>query len=216
MFSGLSFPFRARRLSQARVLLAGLLGSLAIVALSGGSAHAALLSTSTCDNATLSQPFLPWGDTNDYKLVPGGNFEGSLAGWTLSGGARVVAGSEPYGATGALGANSLYLPAGASVQSPYTCVNAAYPSFRLFGRTNGLLSTVVVQVVYKLPLLGPVGIPVGTIALSGSWQPTLPMLTASAIPGLVSGGTAQVSLKFTALTGSSQIDDVFVDPRCRW
>jgi len=127
-----------------------------------------------------------------------------------------VSGSEPFRATGTVGRSSLYLPAGASAQSPYTCVNAAYPSFRFFGRNNGLLSTVLVQVVYKLPLMGPVAIPVGTVALDGSWQPTLSMLTASAIPGLLNGGTADVSLKFTALTGSSQIDDVFVDPRCSW
>jgi hypothetical protein len=39
------------------------------------------------------------------------------------------------------------------------------------------------------------------------------MLTASAVPGALTGGTAQVALRFTALLGASQIDDVFVDPR---
>jgi len=85
----LSFPFHAPRLSRGRVLLAGLLGSLAIAALASSSAHAALISTASCDNVTLAQPFRPWGDTNEYKLVPGGDFEGSLSGWTLRGGARV-------------------------------------------------------------------------------------------------------------------------------
>jgi hypothetical protein len=42
------------------------------------------------------------------------------------------------------------------------------------------------------------------------------MLTLAAVPGLLTGGTSQVALRFTALTGSSQIDDVFVDPRMRW
>ena len=51
--------------------------------------HAALINTDPCDNATLTQPFLPWGDSNSYKLVPGGDFEGSMSGWTLSGGATV-------------------------------------------------------------------------------------------------------------------------------
>lgn len=36
-----------------------------------------------------------------------------------------------------------------------------------------------------------------------------------ALPSL-SGGTAQVALRFTELTGSSQIDDVYVDPRMHW
>jgi hypothetical protein len=184
--------------------------------LSAAPAQAALVSTGACDSATLSQPFASSGDTNDYKLVPGGSFESGTTGWTLSGGAKVIAGSEPYGATGSVGKSSLYLPGGASVQSPYTCVNAAYPSLRLFARNNSLLSTLLVQLVYSNPLVGLVPIPVGAVALSGQWKPSLPMLTASAVPGLLSGGTTQVALRFTALLGSSQIDDVFVDPRMRF
>ncbi|MGH2888542.1 MAG: hypothetical protein ACRDNJ_02840, partial [Solirubrobacteraceae bacterium] len=130
--------------------------------------------------------------------------------------ASIVAGSEPYGATGSTGSFSLDLPAGSSATSPFTCVNAAYPSFRFFGRNNGLLSTMAVSVVYRVPLLGEVAVPVGVSALSWGWHPSLPMLTASAVTGLLSGGTTQVALRFTSLLGNSQIDDVFVDPRCRW
>jgi hypothetical protein len=181
---------------------------------SAAPAQAALISTGACNEATLSQPFLQWGDTNSYELVPGGDFEGSLAGWALSGGAQRVAGSEPYGVTGSVGAYSLALPAGASAQSPPTCVNASYPSFRFFARNDGLTATVLVQVVYETPL-GAVALPLGAVALSGEWQPTLPMLTGSVAGGLLSGGTAELALRFTAVGGSSQIDDVFVDPRMR-
>jgi hypothetical protein len=194
-------------------IVGAVISCLGIAVLSGAPARAALISTDACDNSALTEPFAPWQDTSLYKLVPGGSFEGGASGWTLSGGARIVAGSEPYGATGSVGKSSVDLPAGASVQSPFTCVDAAYPTFRFFGRNNGLLSTVAVSVVYKLPLLGPVGLPVGVFALGGTWQPSLPMLTASAVTGLLSGGTTNVALRFTALTGNSQIDDVFVDPR---
>jgi hypothetical protein len=68
---------------------------------------------------------------------------------------------------------------------------------------------VLVQAVVKVPLVGQVAVPVGTLSLSGSWQPSATMLTAS---GLTS---ADLALRFTALTGSSQIDDVFIDPRMR-
>jgi hypothetical protein len=175
-------------------------------------AGAALVKTDTCNEAALSQPFARWGDDSSYELVPGGDFEGSLAGWSLSGGAERVAGSEPYGATGAVGSHSLQLPAGASAQSPFTCVDAAYPTFRFFARNDTLLSTVLVQVVYQTPL-GTLALPLGAVALSGSWQPTLPMLTGSVVLGLLSGGTAEAALRFTAVAGPSQIDDVFVDPR---
>jgi hypothetical protein len=88
--------------------------------------------------------------------------------------------------------------------------------FRFFGRNNGLLSIVAVSIVYKEPLLGAVAVPIGTVALTGSWAPSSQMLTLSAVQGLVNGlltgKTPQVALRFTAVTGSSQIDDVFIDP----
>jgi hypothetical protein len=196
--------------------LVGLVVSaLGIAALSGAPAHAALINTDACDNAALLQPFSPWGDTSSYKLVSGGSFEKGASGWTLSHGASIVKGSEPYGATGSVGASSVNLPAGASVTSPFTCVDAAYPSFRFFGRNNGLLATVLVSVVYKVPLLGQVAVPVGPVVLSGTWQPSLPMLTASVLTGLLNGGTTQMAIRFTSVLGDSQVDDVFVDPHMR-
>jgi len=183
------------------------------IALAGlpATSSAALISGGACDNSTLSQPFAQYGDSNEYKLVSGGNFEGSLSGWTLSGGARVINGGNPNGSSG----HSLYLPAGASVTTPFTCVNAAYPSFRLFARNDSLLSTIVPQVVYKLPLLGNVALPIGAAALSPNWSPTLPLLTASLVTGVLNGGTAQVALKFTAALGPSNVDDIYVDPMMR-
>ncbi len=194
-------------------LVGAVISALGIAVLSGAPARAALITTDACDNAVLSQPFARWNDTNEYKLVPGGSFENGASGWTLGHGASIVSGSEPFGATGSVGASSVYLSAGASVTSPFTCVDAAYPTFRFFARNNGLLSTVLVSVVYKLPLLGiEAAVPVGTAALSPSWSPSLPMLTASVLTGLLHGGTVPMAIRFTALTGSSQIDDVFVDP----
>ena len=183
------------------------------IALAGlpATSSAALISGGACDNSTLSQPFAQYGDSNQYKLVSGGNFEGSLSGWTLSGGAHVINSGNPNGSSG----HSVYLPAGASVTTPFTCVNAAYPSFRLFARNDSLLSTIVPQVVYKLPLLGNVALPIGAAALSPNWSPTLPLLTASLVTGLLNGGTAQVALKFTAALGPSEVDDIYVDPLMR-
>jgi hypothetical protein len=188
-------------------------GVLIASALAGTTAAgAALLSSGTCPATSLSHPFAAWGDSSSYELVPGGNFEGSLAGWSLSGGATRTAGSEPYAATGTAGQSSLLLPAGASAQSPPVCVDASNPTFRLFARNRSLLATIAVQVVYPT-VLGSVALPLGAGALSPAWQPTLPMLTGSIAGGLLSGGTTQLSLRFTALLGASQIDDVFVDPR---
>ena len=208
--------FLASLRSPRRLLPLGVLGGLALAVLPAASAQATpLINTDACDNATLTQPFQQFGDPSYYKLVPGGDFEGSLSGWTLSG-AKRMSGSEPFGATGTVGESSLYVPAGASVQSPYTCVDAAYPTFRFFGRNNGLLSIVAVSIVYKEPLLGTTTLPVGLFALSGSWAPSAGMTTLSLPQGILdavlTGQTPQVALRFTSVTGSSQIDDVFIDP----
>jgi hypothetical protein len=194
---------------------AGVFAAGAVVAMTAfpAASSAALIDTGACDNSTLTQPFKPWLDSAQYKLVPGGSFENGAAGWTLTGGAAVVGGSEPFGVTGSVGTGSLHLPAGASAESPATCVNAAYPTFRLFGRTSGLLSTVLVQVVYDDPILGRLALPVGVVTLSPKWAPSLPMLTGSAVEGVLRDGSANVSLRFTALLGSTTIDDVYVDPR---
>jgi hypothetical protein len=144
-----------------RSLAAGLMAAAALTALGASSAQAALIRTGACDTSSLSQPFRTWGDSNSYKLVPGGDFEDPLSGWSLHG------------------------------------------------------ATVLVQAVYALPLLGDVPVPVGVVTLSPGWSPTLPMLTASTVTGLLSNGTAQVGLRFTQLLGTSRIDDVYIDPRMR-
>jgi hypothetical protein len=207
-----SIPIHPKPL-KAIVGLACTAGALIVCATVGPTpAGATLLNSGTCSTTTLSQPFAAWGDSSAYELVPGGSFEGPTAGWSLAGGATVTAGSEPYGVTGSVGRSSLLLPAGASAQSPPVCVDASDPTFRFFARNNGLLASVAVQVAYPT-LLGQVAVPLGAASLSPTWRPTLPMLTGSLAGALLNGGTTRLSLRFTALLGASQIDDVFVDPR---
>lgn len=158
-----------------------------------------------CELSALSQPFAPWLDYADYELAPGGDFESST--WSLTGGATRVAGSEPYAVTGSLGSSSLSLPAGSSAQSPLTCVSATYPSIRFFIAGTG---SVAVEVV-----AGSSVVPAGVAVAGGEWAPTPVMLTNSAALAASSGGTAQVSLAFTGLSGSPRVDDVFVDPWSR-
>jgi hypothetical protein len=188
------------------------MGLAALVAWPSTRADAALLNGSQCPATMLTQPFVQFGDANYYSLVAGGDFETAQSSWTLSGGAKRVLGSDPFGATGKLGAYSLSLPAGASAQSPFVCVNVAYPSFRLFALNEQVTSAVLVQAVYRT-VLGTTTASLGTIALATKWQPSSPMLTNSIVGGVLSGGSGQVALRFTALLGPSRIDDVFIDPR---
>jgi hypothetical protein len=209
----ISQTLRRRRQTARTAALAASVAGLALASLATASAQADVVSTSACDGAQLTQAFARWNDPELYKVAPGGNFRGTLAGWSLLGGPQLVLGAEPYAVSGTLGTYSLSVPESASAQSPYTCVNAAYPTFRFFARSSTPNSTLLVQAVYQDVTGSPVEIPVGTVTLSTSWQPTVPMLTGSAIPGAMNGGTAQVALRFTSQSGTTQIDDVYVDPR---
>jgi hypothetical protein len=193
--------------------LAASVAGLTLTPFAAAPAQADVVSTSACDGSKLAQVFQPWNDPELYKVAPGGNFSGTLAGWSLLGGPRLVLGAEPYAVSGILGTYSLSLPESASAQSPYTCVNAAYPTFRFFARSSTPNSTLLVQAVYQDVTGSPVVIAVGSVPLTTTWQPTPPMLTGSAIPGAMNGGTALVALRFTSQSGTSQIDDVYVDPR---
>jgi hypothetical protein len=189
---------------------------LSALAVAGAPAAANALPVSFdhCDGAPLSQPFTPWIDFESYKLAPGGDFEGSLAGWTLTGGAAQTSGSESFGVTGSVGSSSLALPAGAVAVSPQTCVDAAYPDFRFFTRTSSPGTVVTVSVQYDTAL-GQATIPVGIVMPSGSWQPTMPMATGSTLAAVLSNGVAHVQLQFASFGGTAQVDDVFVDPTGR-
>ena len=96
------------------------------------------------------------------------------------------------------------LPAGSSAVSPATCVDASYPTTRFFIAGSGVVAVSVVD--------DGLAIPAGVAIAPGDWQPTPAMLTESPLLGLLSGGTARVSLELTGVLGDPQVDDVFVDP----
>ena len=183
---------------------------LAAVALliPAGSASAALVDTSLCDGAQLSQPFAAYGDQNFYKLAPGGDFEGSLSGWSVNG-ARVVSG-------GSDSAHALQLGPGASATTAPFCVNAANPSYRFFSRSSGgllgLLPVMNVSLVYRDGLLGLVALPLGVAVPTSSWAPSPVELTLAALPAALANGDVPLSLRFRAIAGTWTVDDVFVDP----
>jgi hypothetical protein len=177
-------------------------GAAAAIAMPVSAAQADIINLDACSIASLSQPFAPWLDPSSYELAPGGDFES--AAWSLNGGAQRVPGSEPFAATGTLGSWSLSLPAGASAQSPATCVDAAYPTIRFFTSGTGL---VAVSVVYR-----NITIPAGVALATGDWAPSLVALTDSALVAAASDGSAQVSIQLTGILGDVRVDDVFVDP----
>jgi hypothetical protein len=199
-----------------RAALAAVAASVAAMAFaSTASAGILTASASDCGDETLSQPFLGFGDQAQYKKVAGGNFEGSLEGWSLKGGAKVVAGNEPWKVGGSTHSKSLLLPQGSSVITPVACVGLKEPTLRLFAKRNsGLLgiSTLAVSVYVKTSLGLVVPVPVGVVLNNGQWKATPAMLIVANLLPLLPGDRTPVAFQFTPVLGSWQIDDVYVDP----
>ncbi|HEY5816022.1 MAG TPA: hypothetical protein VIS95_06745 [Solirubrobacterales bacterium] len=175
-------------------------------------------SAQACSYTGAEQVFAPWGDRHSYVLAPDGGFEAGASGWSLSGGASVVAGNESYYLNDAGDSRSLSLPAGSSAVSPPICMSLDTPIFRLLAR-NGAdpTSRLRVEAVYKL--LGLVRTKtVSGVATGASWAPTQQMstvLTLSTIVGTLIPSAIQVRITPLDNKGAWQVDDLYVDPFSR-
>jgi hypothetical protein len=166
-----------------------------------------------CDTPT-TQAFLFANDKSDYVPAPGGNFEGSLAGWSLTGGAAVTTGSAPAVSGAKLGAKSLLIPSGGSVTSAPMCVGAHSPFFRFQTRSTSGTGSLKVEVLY---LDGPKYTgerETGTVTAGATWAPTKRQSLAQGVMGVNGTSTSQatVAFRFTAVGGGVQVDDLYVDP----
>jgi hypothetical protein len=168
-----------------------------------------------CPAQKIEHPFARWLDGGNYVLAPGGTFEGSLDGWTLTGGAKVVAGSETFAAHGAGEKLALSLPSGSSATTPQACVGVLDPTMRYFAANDGgLLSLLRVDVLYHPPGGGTLTLPLGINLGGKNWAPSLPVLVGADLLGLLTGGEATVQFRFSpaGLGAKWRIDDVYVDP----
>ena len=188
----------------------GLIGAIALLA--AFSAHAGVTSTAAgsarfCDRNS-ARVFLPWNDNAYYMLSPGGTFEAGAPAWTLTGQAAVVAGNEPFFIHSQSDRRSLSIPAGSSATSPEMCFSTGDWHFRFVGRGSGR-----VRVTVRVRgLLGVISIlDGGTVSLNDSWRPSPRVsLLLTNIGGLLT--TKTISLRFAPVSGTAQIDDVYVDP----
>lgn len=196
------------------------------------AALAALGATTTSANAALgvacpsptAQVFAPWSDFAQYAYAPNGGFESGSTGWSLSGGAKVVAGNSPFYTHGKGERYSLSLPAGSSATSPPMCISLFSSKMRFFTVNQGSSSSKLkVQVIYRGGVGGVLSLVTKTLGLSDfgyitagrAWQPspaigmlsgTLPLLTTS------------VQFRFVPAdsSGAWVIDDVYLDPLMHW
>jgi hypothetical protein len=116
-----------------RGLRAGLTALLSAVAVFVVPAAA----QAACQSTPTTKPFLAFGDSNDYSLVPNGGFEAGTGGWSLSG-SRVTSGNEPWRVRAPSDSKSLAIDAGGIAVSPAMCIDINRPTYRFFARrTSG-------------------------------------------------------------------------------
>lgn len=161
------------------------------------------------DCGTTSTPFSQFGDSRYYTFGTNGGLESGSTGWSLSGGS-VVSGNEAYYVHSRYDSHSLSLNSGGSALTPKLCMGTTSTVMRFFVKSgNG--GSVRVEVVLRGVLGQVLGVfQVSNISPGGSWEAGPPILNLDSLLGLL--GVSSVQLKFTATSGSVQVDDVYVDP----
>jgi hypothetical protein len=179
-------------------------------------AAASSASAAGCAATTTAKVFSKYGDTADYRLAPGGNFESALTGWTLTG-ASVIAGNEIFAVGSNTDTKSLALSATGKVVSAPFCVGIEHPTFRIVARkTSGTWATLLVK-IRATDSAGHVN--ETTIAgLNGSnytkWTISPSMQLATALPLWAAGQTTNVQIVLDPEDsgGAWQVDDIYIDP----
>jgi hypothetical protein len=164
-----------------------------------------------------SQVFAPWADTANYLLAPNGSFEFGTGGWSLSGGAGVVSGNEPFYPTGT---HSLGLPSGSSAMSPTVCLGTKQLYIRMFGKDLGGTDDGLRVRVYWYGLLNQL-LGYSDFAVfpsGGDWAPTSQVASSGGllaplpVVALLSSSSARIQITPLGSGSRWQIDDVYIDP----
>jgi hypothetical protein len=156
------------------------------------------------------------GDSTQYWLAPGGNFEAGSPSWSLNGRASFVSGNEPWKVAGSGNTRSLRLGPGASAVSPVMCVGIEHPTVRLFAQNNSaLLSTLSVSVIFETSIGLKAELPVGVMLPHGQWKPSPQYIVLASLLPLLPGEHTPVQFRVTSVgLGTWTVDDFYVDPRC--
>jgi hypothetical protein len=191
----------------------------AAFAVGAPSASAGVLvqSAPDCSPKTTTQAFSKVdGDSTQYWLAPGGNFEAGTTPWTLSRGASVVSGNESWKVSGP-GSRSLQLKPLATATSPVMCVGIEHPAVRLFAKSNNaLLSTLSVNAIVTTSVGLKVPVPVGVLLPSGQWKPSPKLFVLASLLPLLPGEHTPIQFQITSVgLGTWSVDDFYVDPKCR-
>jgi hypothetical protein len=181
---------------------------LATAALMLGAAPAA--AAADCPDQPTSMVFAPWGDTADYFLATGGDFEGAGTSWS---GGGLMPGNDPFYLAGGGDAQSLRIAAGATAASPLFCADVRHPDFRFVTRPLNPHDPGSLDVFVRFRDKSNVWQTWQMATLSGIrfWTASERIRLMRALP-LPTSGQTTAQLLFRAVGDNWAIDDVFIDP----
>jgi hypothetical protein len=185
----------------------------AISALTVAAVAPPVARASGCPAGDLTQPFRPWGDPRWYTPVPNGGFEAGNTNWTLTGGADVVEGNEPFYVRSTGDDRSLALPAAATAATAPICLSLDHRSLRFFVTNTGdAASRLAVSVVFRGPDGKLVSLNAAQLAAGPDWAPTPFVSVPANVVSLIGGQPAVFRFAPSDSVGDWRIDDVYVDP----
>jgi hypothetical protein len=199
-----------------RRVVAPIAVAVALLASAAGSASASLVPDDDgwCDSSSGNQVFLPWADPASYTLAPGGGFENNKSRWTLVAASRDTSENEPFNVSGANDHSSLSIDNGGLALSPAMCVGIGEPAARVFFKQTGGLpgATLQIDVLFDDASGTTQAQTIGVVGVARQWRLTPQLLTTAHLLPTLGAGTTAVAFRFTAIGGSFQIDDLYVDP----
>lgn len=173
-----------------------------------------LVSSADCGYGEAEQVFLPWADDAAYELAPQGDFS-TTTGWTLSKGAAVVAGGDPFSGAD----QSLALGKDGQAATPAMCVDLSNPTIRFFARDvggNGK-ANLKVDVLYE-DFDGHIKhLTIAKLRADSEWQPSVIVpFYMNLLAAASSSGVTAVAFQFKAeglqKDESLSISSLYVDP----
>jgi hypothetical protein len=199
-----------------RRVVAPIAVAVALLASAAGSASASLIPDDDgwCNSSSGSQVFLPWADPGTYTLAPGGSFENNRSRWTLIAASRDTSDNEPFHVSGANDHSSLSINNGGLALSPAMCVGIGEPTARVFFKQTGGLpgATLQIDVLFDDASGTTQAQTIGMLGVAQQWRVSPQLLTTANLLPTLGAGTTAVAFRFTAIGGSFQIDDLYVDP----
>jgi hypothetical protein len=211
--AGFSGKFRRLgKVAAAVTLSIGVLGT-------GAQTVAAYGAPVNCSSPVQSTVFSRWGDYNSYFRLSNGGFENGATDWSLSGGAAVVWGNEPWKVGGAGDVRNLQIPQNGVAESRTLCVSRDQNIMRLFVYNQHVSGSILhIEAWAQAPNGGNWAVTAFDVngeAAPFGYSPTMQFQ----IPNMFGGnGMENLFLRFSTRGASATwwIDDVHIDPFKNW